>query len=172
MTFSRRLCLAYGSNLSRAQMLSRCPQAQPIAAVTIQGWRLDFFGARSGNWGPGGVASLVADEAGVSCGALYDLTAADEARLDEFEGYPSFYAKREDFAQFIEGAGLAQSDVVFAYLKNDLSFPNPPARAYLETIRQGFSDWDLPLDVLAVIELLTQSASYRPPRKPGGSTGT
>jgi len=159
MTPARRLYLAYGSNLSSRQMQTRCPEVLPFVAVTIQGWRLDFFGARSGNWGFGGVASLVEDAPALSYGALYDLTAADEARLDEFEGYPSFYAKREDFAQFIKGVGLAQSDVVFAYLKNDMSIPNPPARAYLETIRQGFADWELPLEALADIEPLASPAN-------------
>jgi hypothetical protein len=152
MDSGRRLYLAYGSNLSRAQMAARCPQALPVAAVTIHGWRLGFFGEQTTRWGRGGVASLVADAAAQSYGALYELNAADEVRMDGFEGAPMFYAKREDFARCVTGTALTSADVVFCYLMNDISLPNAPSRKYITTIRDGYRDWALPAEAITGIE--------------------
>lgn len=153
MASGRRLYLAYGSNLSRAQMAQRCPGAQPVAAVAIGGWQLGFFGEETKRWGKGGVATLIPATAPTlmdysfgSSGqftpaALYLLDLNEEQLLDQFEGFPDFYTKRNDFAQFTSVNGREPDDIVFAYLKNDLSLPNPPSPLYLDTIAQGYRDW-------------------------------
>ena len=82
------LYAAYGSNMDPAQMLQRCPSSPFSGTGWIPGWRLTF-GAEDVGW-EGALATLVPDgtargSAGVFV-ALYDLTAADEASLDAWEG--------------------------------------------------------------------------------------
>jgi gamma-glutamylcyclotransferase (GGCT)/AIG2-like uncharacterized protein YtfP len=83
------LYAAYGSNMDPAQMLRRCPSSPFLGTGWIRGWRLTF-GAEEYGW-EGALATLVPDAApeqlhpGVYV-ALYDLTDADEAALDSWEG--------------------------------------------------------------------------------------
>ena len=39
-----KLYLAYGSNLNKRQMASRCPTARPVGSAMIYGWELCFRG--------------------------------------------------------------------------------------------------------------------------------
>jgi hypothetical protein len=89
---NRRTYLAFGSNLNTAQMARRCPNARPLASVELAGYRLAFAG-HSRRW-DGGVATVVRDAKSSVPALLYELTAADERRLDGFEGYPGVYGKR------------------------------------------------------------------------------
>ncbi len=81
------LYAAYGSNMDPAQMLRRCPSSPHTGTGWIRGWRLTF-GAEEFGW-EGALATLVPaddrDAPGVFV-ALYDLTEADEAALDAWEG--------------------------------------------------------------------------------------
>ncbi|SNS00503.1 AIG2-like family protein [Geodermatophilus pulveris] len=84
------LYAAYGSNMDPAQMLRRCPSSPHAGTGWITGWRLTFGGEEFG-W-EGALATVVPDDAagrspspGVFV-ALYDLTEADEAALDAWEG--------------------------------------------------------------------------------------
>jgi hypothetical protein len=84
------LYAAYGSNMDPAQMQRRCPASPHTGTGWIRGWRLTF-GAEEYGW-EGALATLVpsdmdsaADAEGVFV-ALYDLTDADEAALDAWEG--------------------------------------------------------------------------------------
>ena len=42
--------LAYGSNLSIAQMVQRCPYAVYVGKATIEGYQLLFKGSQSGSY--------------------------------------------------------------------------------------------------------------------------
>jgi gamma-glutamylcyclotransferase (GGCT)/AIG2-like uncharacterized protein YtfP len=89
---SRRTYLAFGSNLDTAQMARRCPNARLLGSVKLTGYRLAFVG-HSKRW-DGAVATLVRDAKASVPALLYELNAADERRLDAFEGYPGVYGKR------------------------------------------------------------------------------
>ncbi len=89
---NRRTYLAFGSNLDTGQMARRCPDAQPIASVELTGYRLAFAG-HSKRWG-GAVATVVRDVKSSVPALLYEVTRADERKLDGFEGYPGVYGKR------------------------------------------------------------------------------
>ena len=84
------LYAAYGSNMDPAQMQRRCPSSPHTGTGWIRGWRLTF-GAEEYGW-EGALATLVpsdmdrADDAAGVFVALYDLTEADEAALDAWEG--------------------------------------------------------------------------------------
>lgn len=121
---------AYGSNLCKEQMKTRCPLAEPIRAAKLEGYRLAFVGY-SKQWG-GGVASVKPSEKSFVQGALYRLTESDEKSLDRYEGVPSgFYVK-----EFLEIDG----EKALVYIcTHDLE--KPPSKLYLETIRRGYADW-------------------------------
>ena len=83
---------AYGSNLDPGQMRRRCPTAVPIGPARLLGWRL-VFGGHSRAWG-GPVATLVRGAGDRVAGLLYELSRADLAELDRFEGHPLLYQRR------------------------------------------------------------------------------
>ena len=80
------LYFAYGSNLSRSQMATRCPGSSPLGAAVLQKYRLDFT-TESGMWG-GGVADVVEDDGNSVWGLLYSVTDDDLDRLDYYEATP------------------------------------------------------------------------------------
>lgn len=78
------LYAAYGSNLDPLQMLLRAPHSPARGTGWLQGWRLTFGGESLG-W-EGALATLVEEPGSQVFVALYDLSPADEAALDEWEG--------------------------------------------------------------------------------------
>ena len=78
------LYAAYGSNLDPTQMSQRCPHSILRSTGWLQGWRLTFGGEELG-W-DGSMTTLVEDPFEQVFVAVYDLTEADEARLDTWEG--------------------------------------------------------------------------------------
>ena len=80
--------LAYGSNMNLEQMAHRCPTAKPIGTVVLKDYRLLFRGGRGSS-----VATIEPFEGkSVPC-LLWEITPADEAALDRYEGFPFFYRK-------------------------------------------------------------------------------
>jgi gamma-glutamylcyclotransferase (GGCT)/AIG2-like uncharacterized protein YtfP len=78
------LYAAYGSNLDPLQMLLRAPHSPVRGTGWLQGWRLTFGGESLG-W-EGALATVVEEPTSQVFVALYDLSPADEAALDEWEG--------------------------------------------------------------------------------------
>ncbi len=77
------LYVAYGSNMNRRQMARRCPQARPLAAIRLAGWRLVMKR----------VADIEPDAQAVTPAALWEITRACERALDAYEGFPHLYIK-------------------------------------------------------------------------------
>ena len=46
----RKFYIAYGSNLDKARMAQRCPQAVPYASGWLDGWELIYRGSKTGNY--------------------------------------------------------------------------------------------------------------------------
>jgi hypothetical protein len=66
------------------RMAERCPHSPSRGPGWLQGWRLTFGGEDIG-W-DGALATLVEDVGSRVFVMLYDVTPADEARLDQWEG--------------------------------------------------------------------------------------
>ena len=81
--------LAYGSNLNLRQMAQRCPTAEPIGTTELQGYDLKFRG------GDGHAVATVEPGEGNVPALLWKIQPKDEAALDVYEGWPSFYRKEE-----------------------------------------------------------------------------
>ena len=125
----RRLYFAFGSNLNLAAMRSRCPDSVPLRTVAVCDWSLVFRG-----W-----LDIVPAPGRRLDGAIYRVSAADEAALDEYEGVSTGYY--EQIRMPVPGTGEA----AFAYRMLDGSQIFPPPADYYGIVEQGFRDWDLPL---------------------------
>ena len=137
------LYAAYGSNMDPAQMQRRCPASPHTSTGWIPGWRLTF-GAEEFGW-EGALATLVpaeGDAAGVFV-ALYDLTAADEATLDAWEGVDhGLYRKVR-----LRVHTLAGDVVAYAYALDAFEGGLPSAR-YLGAIADAAEAAGAPDDYL------------------------
>lgn len=80
---------AYGSNINLDQMAYRCPAAQVVGPVVLEGYELLFRGNASGN----GVATIKPKEGQQVHGLLWRITPGCERSLDLYEGYPHLYEK-------------------------------------------------------------------------------
>ncbi len=120
-----RVYAGYGSNLCLAQMLRRCPAAQPLAAGTLRDHRLVFRG----------VADLAATPSHSVPVGLYVITPDCEVELDIYEGFPRLYRKEGVTVETV--AGLVSA---FVYLMNSHDF-DPPRAPYLAVIEEGYRDW-------------------------------
>lgn len=84
----RTLYFAYGSNMNLPQMDVRCPDAVRIGPAVLDGYRIEFCGN-----GHTGVATLLPQADCQVNGVLWEISEADESRLDHYEGYPWLYGK-------------------------------------------------------------------------------
>ena len=138
------LYAAYGSNMDPAQMRQRCPSSPFSGTGWIPGWRLTF-GAEDVGW-EGALATLVPDEGAGGSGvfvALYDLTAADEAALDAWEGADhGLYRKVR-----LRVHTLAGDVVAYAYALDAFEGGLPSAR-YLGAIADAAEAAGAPEDYL------------------------
>lgn len=81
----KRYYIAYGSNLSVAQMAVRCPGAKIAGIASLQDWKLVFKFH----------ATIEPCEGRVVPVLIWEITELDEKSLDIYEGYPNYYTKQE-----------------------------------------------------------------------------
>jgi gamma-glutamylcyclotransferase (GGCT)/AIG2-like uncharacterized protein YtfP len=107
------LYAAYASNLDPARMGARCPHSPLRGVGWLTGWRLTFGGEEYG-W-DGALPTLVEDPLHQVFVAVYDVTADDEARLDEWEGATGLYRKVRVRVDMLDGDRLAWVYVLDAF---------------------------------------------------------
>ena len=86
----KRYYIAYGSNLNIPQMRMRCPGARIIGTSVIEGYRLLFKGSRTGSY-----LTIEPQEGARVPVAAWEVSAENEVALDRYEGFPTFYYKKE-----------------------------------------------------------------------------
>ena len=128
---------AYASNLSRKQILERCPDAKPKFIATLPNFKLIFTGW-SRKW-HGGVASIKPLRGEKVIGAVYEISDRDLRLLDKHEGYPNIY-NRIDVVVFTEDGEPVKA---VAYAKVEQSEETKPSPEYIATIQQGYKDWGI-----------------------------
>jgi gamma-glutamylcyclotransferase (GGCT)/AIG2-like uncharacterized protein YtfP len=113
------LYAAYGSNLDPRQMAHRCPHSPLRGTGWLTGWRITFGGE---GW-DGALPTLVEDPGSQIFVALYDVTDADEASLDSWEGADQgLYRKVRVRVATLEGEQLA-----WVYVLDDFEGGTPSA---------------------------------------------
>ena len=128
---------AYASNLSRAQMRQRCPDAKPKFSAVLPNYKLVFTGW-SREW-HGGKATIQTFKGAKVKGAVYEISEADLRKLDRFEDYPGTYAHLNVMV-------FNEDDVAvkaITYVKTRQEEETKPSPEYIITIKQGMKDWEL-----------------------------
>ena len=134
----KKLYIAYGSNLNKEQMAYRCPTAKVVAKSWIHDHRLVFQGRPYGAH-----ANIIPAQGYEVPVAIWEITAADERALDRYEGVAGGYYTKEYMTLEVDG----EMNEALVYIMT----PNPygiPHDSYLETIAQGYLDFDMPVSVL------------------------
>ena len=133
----KRMYLAYGSNLNIAQMQARCPDAGIVGTSELKDWRLLYKGSR------GGYYLTIERAAGYTVPvAVWAVSMQDERNLDCYEGYPSFYYKKE-FSVKVRRITAEETDQVkaFAYIMYEEYKTGCPAGSYVQCCREGYRDF-------------------------------
>ena len=130
----KRYYIAYGSNLNIPQMRMRCPGARIIGTSAIEGYRLLFKGSRTGSY-----LTIEPQEGASVPVAAWEVSAENEAALDRYEGFPSFYYKKE-MELPLKGikTGKVRVRKVFVYIMHEDRPLGLPSEFYMENCRQGY----------------------------------
>lgn len=154
---SKRLYVAYGSNLNIRQMKYRCPGAKLYGTGVIDNYELQFKGQ------PHSAFATIAPKEGASVPvAVWEISEKNEQALDRYEGYPSHYLKQNVPVQ-LDGEEV-NAMVYIMNLKMGFGLPSP---YYYQTVYEGYNDCELDTDVLdkAVMESSVQFyATHRQPK--------
>jgi hypothetical protein len=141
------LYAAYASNLHPAQMARRAPHSPSRGTGWLQDWRLTFGGEDRG-W-DGALASVVEDPGSSVYVALYDLTEADAATLDEWEGVDmGLYRTVRVRVATLEGDVLA-----WTYVLDDYEGGLPSA-AYVGLLAEAAEAAGAPEEYVAALRAL------------------
>ena len=141
----KRYYIAYGSNLNIRQMRRRCPGATILGTANLKGWELLFKGSGTGSY-----LTIEECEGGTVPVVIWDVTPADEAALDRYEGFPSFYYKKELRLQY-KGirTGKRRTVTAFAYIMHEDRPVGVPSQYYMATCMEGYETFRFDRKVLA-----------------------
>ena len=135
---------AYGSNLNVRQMMVRCPHAHIIGTSTIPKYRLLFKGSKTGSY-------LTIEKDGRSSVpvAIWGVDEYDEFYLDRYEGFPTFYYKREMELPVTNAyTGETTTRTVFVYIMHEERSIGIPSREYVRTCLAGYAFFGFPAQKL------------------------
>ena len=143
---SKRLYVAYGSNLNIEQMKHRCPTARLYGIGVIEDYELQFKGYPTGAY-----ATIEPKEGSTVPVAVWEIQPKDEIALDRYEGYPSHYFKQDVPVKMDKGEVNAM--VYIMNLKMDFGLPSSH---YYRVVHEGYNDCGLNTDIL--LKAVTDSA--------------
>lgn len=140
----KRYYIAYGSNLNIGQMRGRCPGARIIGTSEILNYHLLFKGSKTGSY-----LTIESQKGSKVPVVAWEITAEDERALDLYEGYPTFYYKKE-MELPIRGirTGEVRQRKVFVYIMHEDRVCGIPSEHYLRVCIQGYESFGFNLDYL------------------------
>lgn len=127
--------LAYGSNLSMAQMAQRCPNAIYVGTAELKDYQLLFKGSQSGSY------LTVEPKKGSTVPVLvWRISERDEHYLDRYEGYPSFYYKKtmEVEVQSFIGEKVNGGTEAIIYIMHEDRPIGCPTKHYYDICLEGY----------------------------------
>ena len=134
---------AYGANLHISQMKSLCPRSAPVCPARLMDYRLTIAMPAAAAGNQTGWATVTPHKGGETPGALFQLHADDLPALDHFEDYPALYDRKE--VEILTDGGALRA---MLYIMRHPIKAARPAAHYAETLRQGYRDFDLPMEAL------------------------
>ena len=132
----KRYYLAYGSNLNIRQMRYRCPTAKPIGITAIPDYELLYKGS-----GTGAYLTIEPKKDGRVPIAVWEVTEADEKRLDAYEGCPTFYYKKELRLPVKLRNGKTKKVDAFIYIMHKERRHGIPSLTYIRTCEEGYRNF-------------------------------
>ena len=134
-------------------MRRRCPGSRPLRPAELPGHTLRIALPQNAARGPGWAAASPAaaavaagatlDEGARLPGALWLLHRDDLPALDSYEDYPELYARENLRVETGEGPEIAM-----VYLMREPMRPAAPTPEYAETLRRGYGDFGLRMEIL------------------------
>ena len=140
----KRYYLAYVSNLNIAQMQFRCPDATVVGTAVIPDYELLFKGSLTGAY-----LTIEPKQGSQVPVGVREVSLADELRLDRYEGFPSFYYKKEMRipVKDIRTGKTRQCDA-FVYIMHEDRKLGTPTSFYMRTCLEGYKDFGFDPDFL------------------------
>ena len=136
--------IAYGSNLNVEQMQWRCPSAKVAGIATLHNWRLLFRGSKTGSYLT--IEPYNGAEVPV---AIWEITAEDEAALDRYEGFPTFYYKRWVPIEMADiNTGESSEIEAMVYIMHEDRPLGIPSNGYVQICGRGYLDFGFDITVL------------------------
>ena len=131
---AKRYYIAYGSNLNIRQMRMRCPHATILGTAVLKGWELLFKGSKTGSY-----LTIEEKDCGMVPVVIWEVAESDEAALDRYEGFPSFYYKKELRVQY-KGirSGRRRTVTAFVYIMHEDRTIGIPSNFYVRTCLDGY----------------------------------
>ncbi len=123
-------------------MRRRCPRSLPVQSARLSGYLLRIALPQDSPHGPGW-ATVTAAQGAHAPGALYHLHEDDLGALDEYEGYPDLYLRKDVTIETQSGPETAM-----IYRMREPLRPALPTPEYEETLRRGYRDHDLDEEIL------------------------
>ena len=138
--------LAYGSNLSVAQMAHRCPDAKVVGKAMLKGYRLVF---RT-------YATIEKHKGSKTPVLVWDISEQDEKRLDRYEGYPQSYIKEELEVRMTDLDGKKPMKIkARAYVMTKGRVKATPSWDYYNIIAEGYHKFGF--DFAPLLEALSEA---------------
>ena len=136
---SKRYYIAYGSNLSVEQMAHRCPDAKVVGTAILHGWQLLFKVCATIEPNPERDTPVL----------VWEISEQDEKHLDVYEGFPSFYFKKE---LEIEVVPMDDSEpmtlTAMVYIMDERHTRELPSPFYYGVLDEGYEAFGFPKRVL------------------------
>ena len=126
---SRRLYIAYGSNLSVEQMALRCPDARIVGKAVLPDWKLCFKTHADIEPCKGFQVPVL----------VWEIAPGDEVNLDHYEGYPAYYIKKDlDIAMTgLDGENPEEATAMVYVMKGEHTL-RPPWVSYYGVLEEGY----------------------------------
>ena len=125
----RKLYVAYGSNLNLEQMGRRCPTARIYGTGKVCDYTLEFRGSLTGAY-----ATIIPKPGDYVPVLVWEIGFMDEANLDRYEGFPTFYYKKYIRVKLDTGSWVW----AMVYIMFDEASVGLPTMYYLETCSEGY----------------------------------
>jgi len=140
----KRLYFAYGSNLQRCQMLSRCPEYQLKGTAVLANYRVVCN--KKGSNGVEFYAGIIPSLGDDVLGALYQLTPTDLSNLDRREGFngKGMHYTRNGEVFWVKNRKTGENVNAFTYTVASPVAPKKPTPEYAQIILEGCRDHDFP----------------------------
>lgn len=132
----KKLYLAYGSNLNKTQMRIRCPRARAIGTAELRNYELLFKGSKTVSY-----LTIEIKHGGKVPVAVWEVDENDIKALDRYEGYPSFYYKKELSVNVRLNDETKERQSAFVYIMHENRQIGIPSQDYVDTCRDGYKDF-------------------------------